>query len=134
MKKLACIFFLLSTALAQAQSQPKSSIPASTKIVAGLTYQQLIPTNGGRSTLTVQNNNTTTDNCFLLMGAPGSPWQVGDTTATSRTINGVTLTAQQASILLLPGGSDNRLSGIVPSDQFFVTCATTGDSFYADYQ
>ena len=130
MKKVL-IAILLSTSMAYAQTQPKSSIPAPTKITTGLTYQQLLPGNGGRSTLTVQNNQTTTDNCFMILGGP---WQVGDTTATTRIINGVSLTAQQASILLLPGGSDNRLSGIVPTDQILVTCTTTGDSIYADYQ
>ena len=44
------------------------------------------------------------------------------------------LTAQQAAIVLAAGIPYQRYYPAVPSDAFYVTCATTGDSVYVDTQ
>jgi hypothetical protein len=124
----ALSFFVFITA-AKAQSwAPTQPLPVT--VTLGLTFQQLRPAENRRSVY-VQNNNTTADNCFLLVGGP---WLPGDTTTTSRAVNGVTLTAAQAAILLQPGRDWSRLSSFIPNDRLLVTCATTGDSVYADVQ
>jgi hypothetical protein len=128
MKKVL-LALLLSTSLAHAQ-QPKATNPVPVKITTGLTYQVLLAANGGRQALTIQNNNAS-DQCEIIVGGP---WAAGDTTSTARTINGVSLTALQASIVLSAGTAYTRYYPIVPSDQILTTCATTGDSVYADTQ
>jgi len=130
MKKVLAVL-LLSTSLAHAQSQPKLTNPSPKLITTGLTYQQLLPLNQGRGSVTIQNNMTSTDNCWLLIGGP---WQPGDTTGSSRTVAGQTLTAQQASILLTPALPYTRYYPYVPSDQILGTCQSTGDSLYVDTQ
>lgn len=107
-----------------------STSPFPILITAGNTYQQLLPVGKGRRSLTIENNNAT-DSCWVTIGGPNA---VGNTVATSLTINGVTLTAKQASILLLPGGSIGRYSPYLPSDLILVTCTTTGDSVYVEIQ
>lgn len=126
-----CLAMLLSVSAAFAQSSPRLTRPFPIKITAGLTFQVLGPLGESRQSLTIQNNNDPTDNCYMIIGGP---WQAGDTTTTARTINGVSMTARQASILLQPGGSYSRYYPYVPSDQLLVTCASPGDSVYADLQ
>ena len=106
------------------------SVNLSAKITTGLTYQQLLPKDDTRKALTIQNNNTT-DNCEIIFG---SPFLAADTTATSRTVNGTSLTALQASIVLTPGQSLTRYYPHLPSDIILGTCTTTGDSIYLDVQ
>jgi hypothetical protein len=113
-------------------------------ITSGNTYQQLLAALGfgvdsQRKSLTIQNNNTNGDNCYLAIGAvplAGAAQIVaGTTTASSNiTVGGATVTAQQASILLQPGGSYTRYLPNIPSDAIFATCATSGDSVYVDTQ
>jgi hypothetical protein len=128
-KYLAGLFVVLFAPCAFAQI-PKATDTRPNKITTGLTYQVLLPQAGGRLSITIQNNNAT-DNCQIIIGGP---WQAGDTTASSRTVNGVSLTAAQASVLLLPGGSYSRYFPYIPSDAILATCVTTGDSIYADVQ
>jgi len=118
-----------------AQTNTATTTAAPIKITTGLTYQQVMPLvqSNNRHSISIQNNNAT-DNCELIIVGAGSPWLAGDTTATSRTINSVSMTGAQASILLLPGGSYTRYYPFIPSDQILGTCASTGDSLYVDTQ
>lgn len=127
----ALAMFIFSGA-AYGQAQPKLTNPQPVLITTGNTFQQLYPLSAGRLSLTLQNNNAS-DACNIIVGGP---WKAGDTTSTSRTINGTSMTGAQASILLAGGGTGvySRYYPYVPSDQILVTCATTGDSFYADTQ
>ena len=114
---------------AQAQSA-MAHVNKSVSITTGNTYQQIEGINQSRRVVEIQNNNAT-DSCFLeVTGAVAS----GNTTATNVTVNGVSITSQKASILLLPGGAYNRYYPYVPSGPIVVTCASTGDSVYADLE
>lgn len=121
---------VLFSGLAFGQAQPKLTNPSPKLITTGLTYQQILPANGGRLSLTIQNNNAT-DNCEILIAGP---WQAGDTTTTSRAVAGQTLTALQGSIVLLAGTAYTRYYPYIPSDPILATCTTTGDSLYVDTQ
>jgi hypothetical protein len=132
MKKILIALFLLRPVTAFAVADPPiqaTTIPTPTKITAGLTYQVIAPSAGRRS-LTIQNNNAT-DSCNIIVGGP---WAAGDTTTTSRTINGVSVTGAQAAIVLVAGAAYTRYYPIVPTDAILGTCATTGDSIYVDIQ
>jgi hypothetical protein len=132
---LAVIAGVLWLAPAAAQEPvPAATYPSPVLITTGNTFQQLfaaLAAGGKRRSLTIQNNTTGSDNCFVLIGGP---WLAGDTTATSRTVSGKTVTAAQGAILLSPGASYARYSPFVPNDKIMVTCATTNDSVYADVQ
>ena len=124
------LFFAVAISSAHAQSQSKLTNPTPKLITTGLTYQQILPANGGRGSLTIQNNNAS-DQCELLVGGP---WQAGDTTSTSRTVGGVSVTALQGSIVLAAGQAYTRYYPYVPSDIILATCASNGDSLYVDTQ
>jgi hypothetical protein len=86
-------------------------------IATGLTFQTVLPALAAgavRRSITIQNNNTGTDNCWLFLGS-------GTATAAK-------------SILLASGGSYQRYYPYVPSDAVQMTCTTTGDSVYIDTQ
>ncbi len=118
----------------------------SVKITTGLTYQLLLaaqtptqpPPPSARHSLTIENNNVSAgafgaDLCYVIIGTT-QVTPATTTTSTNITINGVTMTAAQASIVLAPGGSYQRYYPYVPSDAIYVTCTTTGDSLYVDIQ
>lgn len=134
---IAAVIVSMSTTLAMAdQVTIAGTIAAPVKITTGLTYQQILPALTGsksRNSITIQNNNSS-DSCQIIIVGTGSPWLAGDTTTTSRTVNGVSMTAAQASILLTSGQSYTRYFPFIPSDQFLATCATTADSLYVDTQ
>jgi hypothetical protein len=97
----------------------RATVNSSVTITTGGTFQQVlasvIGTQTQRQALTIQNNNTNSDNCRVFLGP----------TASATTAN---------SILLSPGQSYTRYWPIVPSDAIQVTCATAGDSVYVDNQ
>jgi hypothetical protein len=140
----AALALTCSSALAPARAQNIQALDLPTTnnsqtIATGNTYQQLLPAlafgvDSARKSLTVQNNNAS-DSCYLIIGSIGGQ-VVGGTTTTSTnvTINGKTLTAQQASILLTTGVPYTRYLPAIPSDALFVTCANAGDSVYVDVQ
>lgn len=100
-----------------AQSTIVPTTNSSAAIATGNTFQTLLAavTNSlNRRSLTVVNNNTNTDSCWLFIGAAAA------TKATS--------------ILLLPGGSYTRYYPYVPSDAIQATCTTTADTIYVDIQ
>lgn len=120
---LAAAFALFAAALsfgpARAQVTDASTTNASVSITAGNTFQSVLAAVGAppaiRRSLTVQNNNTNTDNCWVFVGPNAS--------ATKAT-----------SILLAPGASYTRYYPYVPSDNISATCATTADTLYVDIQ
>jgi hypothetical protein len=95
----------------------RSTVNSSVTITTGNTFQPVLPSVLGTSTqrqsLTVQNNNTTTDSCWLFLGATAS--------ATKAT-----------SIILLQGQAYTRYFPYVPSDAIQVTCASTSDTVYVE--
>ena len=97
------------------QPQPKSSVNASVSITAGNTFQQALAANttGSRQQLVIENNNTNTDKCWFYLGS-GTP-----STATSA--------------MLLPGGSMTFAGPVMPNDALQVTCATTGDTLWINW-
>lgn len=138
---------LLSVAPAQAQPVDVPTTILSNVITAGLTYQLAIAathntTDYNRKALTIQNNTVSngalsTDLCYFLIANAALAAQITagtTTTSSSVTVGGHTITAAQASIVLSAGGSYGRYLTYVPSDAVYVTCASTGDSFYADTQ
>jgi hypothetical protein len=130
-KILAALFFCLVASQAFAQANQPNGMPvegvvinratvnSSVTIAAGNTFQQVLPSNFGTSTqrqaLTIQNNNTNTDSCWVFLGATAS--------ATKAT-----------SILLAVGQAYTRYWPFVPSDAIQVTCASTSDTLYVDNQ
>lgn len=97
----------------------RSTVNSSVTIMTGNTFQTVLASNRGTNTqrqaLTIQNNNTNGDSCWVYVGPTAS--------ATKAT-----------SILLLQGGSYTRYWPYVPSDVIAATCATTSDTLYADNQ
>ncbi len=92
---------------------------AAVTIALGNTFQSVFSavTSGTTTThsITIQNNNTNGDNCWLFIGENAS--------ATKGT-----------SILLGPGGSYQRYFPYLPSDNISATCTTTSDTMYVDSQ
>jgi hypothetical protein len=117
---------LLGTALLML-SGPAWSQPAprnfptknsSASIVTGNTFQSVLAAAVGstlRNSLTIQNNNTNADSCWVFIGPNAS--------ATKAT-----------SILLAQGASYTRYYPFIPSDNISATCATTADTLYVDTQ
>lgn len=105
-------------------------------ITTGLTFQTLI-TSGTRKSLEIQNNQISgTDVCYLLFGGDiDSQITPGTTTTSSNfTIGGNTIAAGAAAMIMNPGQIYAWRYPYVPSDAFYATCSTTGDSMYVDSQ
>lgn len=118
---LGCGVTLLPFLLIAATVEPVN-IPTTNRsitITNGNTFQTVIaaasPTvSTSRQSLTIQNNNTNNDNCWVFIGSAAA--------------------AKATSILLGPGGSYQRYYPFVPSDAIQATCTTTADSLYVDTQ
>lgn len=97
--------------------QNPGTINHSAVITLGNTFQQILPAvgSGYRASLTIQNNNTGTDNCFVFIGPTAS--------ATKGT-----------SILLATGIAYVRYWPNVPGDNIAATCDNTSDTLYVDTQ
>lgn len=126
----------LVVVLGVASAQAQSAVPTdnwSVSITVGNTYQLVQSANNARRSLTIQNNNATTDNCFLNID--GSV-VAANTTATTVTTTGSkqSVTAAKASILLQPGQAYTRYYPYVPSGPIVATCASNGNSLYVDIQ
>jgi hypothetical protein len=109
------------------QAETLATVNGSVSITTGNTFQTVlaavtggfpvfnpggIPT--GRRSLTIENNNTNGDNCWIFIGSG---------TATKAT-----------SMLLGQGGSYTRYWPYVPSDVIQATCASNSDTLYVDTQ
>lgn len=117
-KSLVLLALLISApALAQTYPFPKATTRTSVSIVSGSTFQtllaQLAP-GAVRASLTIENNNTNGDNCWI-------------------TVDGGTATKGNA-ILLTPGGSYTRYYPFTPANLIQGTCASNGDTIYVDNQ
>jgi len=103
----------------------------SATITTGNTFQTLRPLTQTYNSLTIQNNLTSADNCWVeVTGLVAA----GNTLSTTVVTGNATVTSQQASILLTPGSSYQRYYPYLPRGPIVVTCATTGDSIYVDIQ
>jgi hypothetical protein len=123
---LAALFFGLSLRLAfgQAANNPVIDAPTnngSVTITSGNAFQTILSAvtlvgglPGPRHSLTIQNNNTNGDNCWLFVGTA--------------------VASAGRSILLAQGASYTRYFPYVPSDALQGTCATTSDTLYVDTQ
>ena len=111
---LLALTLLLAPQWALAQTRPinRNTVNSSATITSGNTFQTVLAALSNRQSLTIQNNNTNGDNCWIF---------VGSTSATTGT-----------SILLAPGGGYQRYYPYVPSDAIQATCATTNDTLYID--
>lgn len=117
---LALAFALIGASLiapVKAQTIAAVTVNGSVVIVTGNTFQTVLSGVTGTTqlrSLTMQNNNTNGDSCWIYVGA-GSP-------------------TKGTSILLMPGGSYTRYYPYVPSDPIKATCTTTADTLYVDTQ
>lgn len=95
---------------------PAATTNSSAVITLGNTFQTILPALAGgsapRRSLTIQNNQTSTDNCWIF---------VGSAVATKGT-----------SILLTPSQAYTRFYPLVPSDAIQATCINTNDTLYVD--
>src|SRR5690349_12506024 len=108
----ASLIALTGPALAQAP-QPRNTTNATATITSGNSFQNVVTTAASsRKALTIQNNNTNGDNCWLF---------IGSASATKGT-----------SILLAPGASYQRYYPYIPADTIQATCTTTNDTLYID--
>ena len=111
-----------SSALAQSgPSVPAVTTNGSATITTGSTFQTILnklAAGGKRRSLTIQNNNITTDNCWITFGT------------------GITVgnAAKGSSILLASGQAFTRYFPYVPLDEIEGTCASNGDTLYVDTQ
>ena len=112
------IALVAMSGIASAEAQTVAATTnGSVTITAANTFQTVlsaVTNNNQRRSLTIQNNNTNGDNCWIFVGSGAA------TKATS--------------IILGQGGSYQRYSPYVPSDAIQATCATTSDSLYVDTQ
>lgn len=114
---------LLAALAWPAMAQTPVNIPTvnrSVTISSGNVFQTVVAatastTDYNRKSLTLQNNNTNNDSCWVFIGALGSA-------------------TKQTSILLAPGGSYQRYMPYIPSDAINATCATSNDTLYIDTQ
>ena len=98
--------------------QNAPTLNLSVTITTSSTFQAVTGLSAGatsRRSLTIQNNNTTTDNCWVFLGPTASA-------------------TKAKSILLGPGGSFQRYYPYVPNDNVAVTCAAALDTMYVDTQ
>src|SRR5690349_7848737 len=106
---------LIGAAFAQTHPTTLGTTNASVTIATGNTFQSILSSvqvnTQARQSITIQNNNTNNDNCWLYIGATAS--------ATKGT-----------SILLAPGGSYQRYYPYIPTDNIAATCTTTNDTLY----
>lgn len=115
---------IIGPALAQSAL---STVNKSQKITTGNTFQSVTLADNTRRMVQIQNNNTTTDNCWVN---DDSTVASGNTASSNVTVGGVTMTTIQASILLQPGQAYTRYYPYVPDGPIVATCANTGDSLY----
>lgn len=125
MKSWLALLLIMSASIGTAAAQNpvkgaavnRPTTNGSATITSGNAFQTILAALAGttvRQSLTIQNNNTNGDSCWIHVGT-GTP-----TTGTS--------------ILLLTGQAYTRYFPYVPSDAIQATCATTSDVIYVDTQ
>jgi hypothetical protein len=107
-----------STTFARGQTPaPQTGAGNLVTIAAGNKFQQIVPSNNtgtDRHALTIQNNASNGDNCWVYVG--------GDKPS------------KDGSIVLTPGKSYDRYWPFVPSDAIQATCASASDNLYVEYK
>jgi hypothetical protein len=107
-----------STTFAHGQTPvPQTGAGDVVTISAGNKFQQIVPTNNtgtDRRTLTIQNNASNGDNCWVYVGSDRP--------------------SKDGSIVLAPGKSYDRYWPFVPSDAIQATCASSSDNLYVQYK
>jgi hypothetical protein len=107
-----------STALAQSQTPaPQTENGNLVTIATGNKFQQIVPSNStgtDRRALTIQNNASNGDNCWVYVGADKA--------------------SKDGSVVLAPGKSYDRYWPFVPSDTIQATCASSSDNLYVEYK
>ena len=84
-------------------------------IVAENKFQQVVPATGTkRQALTIKNNNTNNDSCWVFIGGGRA--------------------SKENSIVLDPGGSYIRYWPFASSDAIQATCASSSDTLDVEYQ
>jgi hypothetical protein len=94
---------------------PAATTNGSVVITTSNTFQTVL-TSGRRLSLTIQNNNTSTDSCWIMFGK-------GVTAANA---------TKAKSIELLQGQAYTRYYPYIPLDEIEGTCASGSDSLYID--
>jgi hypothetical protein len=105
---------LLSTSVVFAQAPARPTTHAVITITTGTVFQQVLPPSSKLEGLTIENNNTNGDNCWLFIGSGNA------TTA--------------GSSLLARGASYIRFWPFVPSDAIQATCESLGDTLSVEMQ
>jgi hypothetical protein len=133
MRKLLALLALFFTAPAMAQQVSQfPTFNQSILITTGNTFQTISSGTQAMRSLTIQNNNTNTDNCWIEVSGIVT---AGMTTSSAVTITGKPAsTAAKVSMVLGPGVSYGRYQVHAPTGPIVGTCATTGDSLYVDWQ
>lgn len=132
-KYLALLALLVTPAMAQqGQVSQLPTFNQSISVTTGNAFQLISSGTTAMRSLTIQNNNTNTDNCWIEVSGIVT---VGMTVASSVTITGKPAsTAGKVAILLMPGVSYGRYQVHAPTGPIVGTCATAGDSLYVDWQ
>ena len=119
MKRVAlALLAILFAAPAGAQTAPATTTNHAVTITLGGTFQTVLTRNTGRRSITIQNNNASTDNCWIIFG---------------QNVTAGTATAGTA-IILAPGQGYSRFFPYIPLDEIEATCTNTNDTLYVDTQ
>lgn len=112
LRTLPVLLLMCVGASAQSSTPAQPTLSPAT-ITTGNTFQQILSGSPPYRAVTIQNNNTNNDNCWVYPGAQGA--------ATEAT-----------SILLGQGGSYSRYFPFVPSGPWQATCASNSDTLYVE--
>ena len=110
---LLLMFMMTIGAGAQSSSSPAQPTLSPATITTGNTFQQILSGSPTYRAITIQNNNTNNDNCWVYPGAQG-------------------VATEATSILLGQGGSYSRYFPFVPSGPWQATCASNSDTLYVE--
>ena len=107
-----------SPIFAQQTTPPQQPTEMLVKIVTGNKFQQILPENtagNDRRALTIINNNTNGDSCWVFVGTGGASKEKSDK-------------------VLAPGDKFVKYWPFVPSDEIQATCASSSDTLSIEYQ
>jgi len=107
-----------SPIFAQQTTPPQQPTEMLVKIVTGNKFQQILPENtagNDRRALTIINNNTNGDSCWVFVGTGGASKEKSDKA-------------------LAPGDKFVKYWPFVPSDEIQATCASSSDTLSIEYQ
>ena len=112
---LAIASMLLGSTCFAQTTTPQGPSGNLVSIETGNKFQQIVPaTSTERRGLTVKNNNTNSDSCWVHIGSDRA--------------------SKENSIVLDPGSSYNRYWPFASSDAIQATCASSSDTLYVEYK